>query len=98
VIEQPELHLHPALQYKFGAALAQIAKMSKSRDFRIVIETHSSQMIEAIGEGVRRDVVSGDDINITLFEKNDDDCTDITLSGFDSEGYLTNWPAGFLSA
>ncbi|WP_207809204.1 MULTISPECIES: AAA family ATPase [unclassified Pseudomonas] len=98
VIEQPELHLHPALQYKFGAALAQIASMSKSRDFRIVIETHSSQMIEAIGEGVRRNIITGDDINITLFEKNDNDCTDITLSGFDSEGYLTNWPAGFLSA
>jgi predicted ATPase len=98
VIEQPELHLHPALQYRFGLAIAKVASMDSAKNIKFVIETHSSQMIEAIGESIRQNIISGDDVNITLFEKNEEDCTEITLSGFDEEGYLVNWPAGFLSA
>ncbi|WP_460158388.1 AAA family ATPase [Pseudomonas sp. S3_E11] len=98
VIEQPELHLHPALQYRFGLAIAKVVSLATNIGFRIVIETHSSQMIEAIGESIRRGVIADSDICIALFEKNKNDCTEITMSGFDDEGYLMNWPAGFLSA
>lgn len=98
VIEQPELHLHPALQYKFGIAIAKVCKLASERGFKIVMETHSSQLIEALGDSIRSGVLTDQDINISLFEKNSSDCTEVAQSGFDPEGYLTNWPTGFLSA
>lgn len=100
VIEQPELHLHPALQYKFGIAIAKVIKLAKTMniDYNFVIETHSKQLIDAIGDSVSDDVVSKDDVNIALFEKSSTGTTKLRLAGFDSEGYLENWPAGFLSA
>lgn len=98
VIEQPELHLHPALQHRFGLAIAKVASLASGSGFRIVIETHSSQMIEAIGESIRKGTIEESDVSIALFEKNESDCTEVTMSGFDNEGYLMYWPAGFLSA
>lgn len=98
VIEQPELHLHPALQYKFGLAIAKAASLIGNDKFKFVIETHSKHLIDALGESVRDKTISESEINISLFEKNISEFTSVTLSGFDDEGYLKNWPAGFLSA
>ncbi|HEQ0105759.1 TPA: AAA family ATPase [Pseudomonas aeruginosa] len=98
VIEQPELHLHPALQYKFGSAIAKVASLVKDRDYNFVIETHSKHLIDAIGESISSNLIDEDQVNITLFEKKSSGISDIALSGFDSDGYLKDWPAGFLSA
>lgn len=98
VIEQPELHLHPALQYKFGLAIAKVASLAESENFNFVIETHSKHLIDALGKSVREKTISENDINIALFEKEKDGVTDVSFSHFDDEGYLIDWPAGFLSA
>ncbi|MEX0166822.1 AAA family ATPase [Pseudomonas brassicacearum] len=98
VIEQPELHLHPALQYKFGLAIAKVASLAESQNFNFVIETHSKHLIDALGKSVRDKILDENDINITLFEKEKNGVTEISFSGFDDEGYLIDWPAGFLSA
>lgn len=44
LIEQPELHVHPALQSKLGKILSRIPKTSN----RAIIETHSEHIIKAI--------------------------------------------------
>ena len=98
MIEQPELHLHPALQYRFGLAIAKVASLAESDNLIIVIETHSKHLIDALGASVRDKVISESLINIALFEKESGRPTSVTFSGFDEEGYLVNWPAGFLSA
>ncbi|AHF66273.1 AAA family ATPase [Pseudomonas cichorii] len=98
VIEQPELHLHPDLQYKFGLAIAKVASLADSKSFNFVIETHSKHLIDALGKSVRSNVMDESDINITLFEKEKNGKTLVSFSGFDDEGYLIDWPAGFLSA
>ncbi|UZE34727.1 AAA family ATPase [Pseudomonas sp. B21-059] len=97
VLEQPELHLHPALQYKFGRSLARVMSITKRPDLYFVIETHSKHLIDALGEAVREKEVSGSSVNITLFQKLDDGITETKISGFDEDGYLVNWPVGFLS-
>jgi hypothetical protein len=98
ILEQPELHLHPALQYKFGSAIAKVATLANKKDFIFIIETHSKHLIDALGQSIRENELSEDQVNITLFEKMDDGDTETSLSGFDNEGYLINWPIGFLSA
>lgn len=97
VIEQPELHLHPALQYKFGRAISKVAALGKDQGYNFVIETHSKSFIEALGESIRVGELSSDDVSIGLFEKNAHGVTEVNFSGYDEEGYLVNWPAGFLS-
>ncbi len=97
VLEQPELHLHPALQYKFGRSLAKVINKTKRADLYFVIETHSKHLIDAIGESIRENEISASVINITLFEKQKNGVTHTQISGFDDEGYLINWPVGFLS-
>lgn len=97
VLEQPELHLHPALQYKFGLAIAKVCEKSEKLNLYFVIETHSKHLIDAIGESIRNKTIKEDIVNIALFEKGSDGITKTELSSFDENGYLMNWPVGFLS-
>lgn len=97
VLEQPELHLHPALQYKFGLAIAKVISQAKRLDLYFIIETHSKHLIDAIGESVRHNIIDESIVNIAIFEKPETGVTTTTISGFDSDGYLVNWPIGFLS-
>lgn len=97
VIEQPELHLHPELQHKFGRAISKIAQLQGGEDFCFIIETHSKHIVDAIGESIEKKVLDNNDVNITTFEKDSIGYTRTSLSGFDEDGYLINWPAGFLS-
>lgn len=97
VLEQPELHLHPALQYKFGLAIAKVLNRAQKQDLYFVIETHSKHLIDALGEAIREQQIPEQIVNIALFEKSESGVTQTKISGFNSEGYLINWPVGFLS-
>lgn len=97
VIEQPELHLHPEMQYRFAQAIVKIVSISENLNLRFIFETHSKHMIDAFGHAIQDGKLSSDVINIALFEKSDDKCTHLKTSGFDEDGYLENWPVGFLS-
>lgn len=49
IIEEPESHLHPAMQAAFAKLLAQVVKQG----IRVVITTHSDWLLEQIGNLVR---------------------------------------------
>lgn len=92
-IEQPELHLHPALQAKL---MDIIAKIAMEKDVRFVIETHSETIINRIGLLIDKGKVNNKDIEITIFDKKfGDSKTQVLKSTFDEEGYLKDWPIGF---
>jgi len=100
-IEQPELHLHPRLQAILADLFIQAVKLAKENgvDLRLVIETHSEQIINRLGRRVSEGVMSHDDVGVTLFDKaNFDVPTEVTVTGFDQEGFITNWPYGFFEA
>lgn len=96
-IEQPELHLHPYLQHMFGRAIAKIAQLQNVSNFCFILETHSKHIIDAIGECIEESELGHEDVSVTLFEKDKSGFTKTQLSSFDSDGYLIDWPAGFLS-
>jgi AAA15 family ATPase/GTPase len=96
-IEQPELHLHPHMQHKFGKAIAQIANLKDENDFCFIVETHSKHIIDAIGESIEDRIINKEDVNVSLFERSAEGITTTLSSSFDNEGYLEVWPAGFLS-
>ena len=100
-IEQPELHLHPAHQAKIADVLANAIKLGESEGVvnpNFVIETHSSSIINRLGQLIRRGEIREDDINVLVFSKRDKNSqvkVDIQKSHYDSEGILQNWPYGF---
>lgn len=101
IIEQPELHLHPSYQYNLSKTFTKVISKAKNSDLdlKIIFETHSQNMIEALGECVEDDSIDikAEDISILVFDKNEDNSTKVTKSYFDENGFLENWPIGFFS-
>lgn len=95
VIEQPELHLHPHQQVLVARALA--ASASAEHGPMLMVETHSENMIGEIGRMVSRDELSPERVQILCVEAHPDGGAKIEQATFDEDGYLNNWPAGFLS-
>ncbi|HEA3193864.1 TPA: DUF3696 domain-containing protein, partial [Escherichia coli] len=100
IIEQPELHLHPSYQHNLASIFAKVVTKAKENnvDLKIIFETHSQTMIEALGEYIEEnESLSQDDISILVFEKDDKQQTIVKKSYFDENGFLKNWPVGFFS-
>lgn len=93
VIEQPELHLHPALQAKL---IDIIVKVAGQGNINFIIETHSETMVNRVGVSIAKNEISNENVGVIIFEKDfGEDDTIIKRGGFDEEGYLENWPVGF---
>lgn len=100
-IEQPELHLHPKLQAKLADVF--LASIEAAReigvDLRLVIETHSEQIVSTLGLRIGRGTAKSEDINIVLFEKaHMEQPTQVREAEFGPNGVLKNWPYGFFEA
>jgi hypothetical protein len=108
VVEQPELHLHPAFQSKladiFTASVSDTSnrgsEIGSRASLRIIAETHSPGLINRLGELVEAGRISPNDINVLLFEPDPEvkGATQVRVSEFDTEGVLQNWPIGFLDS
>lgn len=96
-IEQPELHLHPNMQYKMGKTFVDSTIISKKKqpDNKIIVETHSRSFIDAVGDSVAKGEIEAKDVAVYIFDIVDG-IFSIKLSEFDEEGYLNKWPIGFL--
>lgn len=100
-IEQPELHLHPRLQAVLADLFIQAVKAARSNgvEIRLVIETHSEQIINRLGRRVSEGAIEREDVAVVLFNKPSFTTpTDVQVTGFDKEGFITNWPYGFFEA
>lgn len=97
LIEQPELHLHPKMQSDLIDAFINCIKIGgKLKDkINIIIETHSQTIIERVGYLIYKEMISPENVNIYLFEKNTVNETVVRKSNYDNNGYLENWPIGF---
>lgn len=98
-IEQPELHLHPALQVKLtNAFMACIKSAEKSgQQLQLLIETHSETIINSFGRAIARGQISNGDVSVALFQKKRSNQTKVIISEFDTDGYLKDWPVGFFA-
>lgn len=99
VIEQPELHLHPAYQAKVAHLFAKVISTAKEtkKDIKFIFETHSQSMIDAIGDCIQQNEISKEDVNIMIFEKDKSNGSSAYSAHFDDDGYFVNWPIGFFS-
>lgn len=94
-IEQPELHLHPALQAKLINTFAQLVATENNRKIKFIMETHSETMINQLGYLICKKRLLPEMVNIVLFEKQADGNTKVTQVQFNEKGQLEKWPIGF---
>jgi predicted ATPase len=94
-IEQPELHLHPQLQAQLADVLVQITQSCR---IPLMIETHGEAIIDRIGQLIEEGKADRDDIQVLLFEPDEDNGgIKVRVSQYDEEGCLVNWPYGFFT-
>ncbi|WP_219706549.1 hypothetical protein [Burkholderia sp. COPS] len=95
--------MHPAFQEQladlFVAAATGDPEIHNGKTrIRVIAETHSSSLINRLGELIAEKKVSRDDVQVVMFDqKSVDGEMEIRISEFDGDGVLTNWPYGFFS-
>lgn len=96
VIEQPELHLHPAAQAELADLLVQAANVNRSR--RIIVETHSEHLIRKLQVLIAdpNKPIDNDQVAIYYVEKDENGESFIKKMEIAENGqFLTKWPSGF---
>lgn len=99
-IEQPELHLHPALQAKLTDAFIASISLAKEHNhqLQLILETHSETIVNRLGYAIAKGKLKPDDVSVLLFSKDKNtNNTVASTSSFDDAGYLCNWPNGLFS-
>ena len=94
LLEQPELHLHPAMQLKMADFLLACARSGR----QIIVETHSEHMINRLRRHVAEDE-SGENEELVrlLFAEQEAGNTTYRHSDINDLGGLdADWPKGFL--
>lgn len=90
VIEQPELHLHPAVQSR----LADFVLWARP-DLSVVVETHSEAFITRVRRRVADGSFEGSKVDIVFVDTSPEGSTSRNL-GVNEFGDLSEWPEGFL--
>lgn len=92
LLEQPEIHLHPALQMKLADYFIALAKSGKN----FVIETHSDHIVNRLVRRIVEDESSTlrDLVKIYFVEPGleGSSLNEVTV---DDESGIVNWPTGF---
>lgn len=107
LIEQPELHLHPNIQYKLAElfenyGMLQLDKDEKTfsrkdkRTSQLVIETHSEHLIRGFQVQVAKGNLSKDDIVIYYVSKDENGVSSLMEMELHDNGlFKSKWPKGF---
>lgn len=99
-IEQPELHLHPALQAKLVDAFIASIELAESNhnQVQLILETHSETIVNHFGRMIAKGRLKSNDVSVLLFDRDiETKKTEVKTSHYDEHGYLQNWPIGFFA-
>ena len=89
IIEQPELHLHPAVQSR----LADFLLIARP-DVRFIVETHSEYLITRLRRRIAEQSVAPEQAHVFFAEQNRG-MTKFQELSIDAMGNFEQWPQGF---
>ncbi|MFZ4623706.1 MAG: DUF3696 domain-containing protein, partial [Rhodoferax sp.] len=103
-IQQPELHLHPALQAAMGDVFIEASAANK----QILIETHSEHLLLRILKRIRQTHlqaaiapelnINADDVCVLYFDPSPDGTTTVKRLRITEDGeFMDRWPRGFFA-
>ena len=95
LIENPEVHLHPAGQATMGGFLVEVA----AAGVQVVLETHSDHVLNGVRRAVRNGVLAPSDVALHYFRPRHDAergaVAQVQSPQLDSDGNIDDWPDGF---
>ncbi len=91
LIENPEVHLHPAGQAKMGHFLAEVANSG----VQVILETHSDHILNGVRRAVKNKVIPADDVALHFFRPRTPGAEQVVSPRMDALGNIDEWPAGF---
>ena len=95
LIENPEVHLHPAGQAAIGRFLAQVA----TAGVQVIVETHSDHVLNGIRRAVKSKILSADNVALHFFrprsEIGQEEVPQVESPSMDADGNIDSWPEGF---
>lgn len=95
LIENPEVHLHPAGQATMGRFLAEVA----AAGVQVIMETHSDHVLNGVRRAVKNGVLTSGDVALHFFRSRHDAERDgvaqVQSPHLDDVGNIDDWPDGF---
>ena len=96
LIENPEVHLHPAGQAAMGEFLSEVA----AAGVQVVIETHSDHVLNGIRRAVKGGMPASGDVALHFFrprleDRDQQGGAQVESPIIDEDGNIDSWPAGF---
>ncbi len=98
LVEQPELHLHPALQAELISLIALQTQEDKNQGRaapQVLLETHSEHMVLRLRKLVRNKEIHPEDVIILVFENKDGQAQITPLKLNEKGDFNRPWPNGF---
>ena len=91
LIENPEVHLHPAGQALMGQFLADVAQAG----VQVILETHSDHILNGIRRTVKAGRLPAEQVSIHFFQSREDAGPQVVSPFLDRTGNIDPWPQGF---
>ena len=91
LIENPEVHLHPAGQALMGQFLAEVS----SAGVQVIVETHSDHVLNGIRRFVKSGRIQPEHVAIHFFRPYSTDMAQVVSPQMDASGNIDTWPDGF---
>lgn len=91
ILEQPEIHLHPAVQANLADVLIDA---HRTRGVQMIVESHSEHLLRRLQRRIAEQVISKDDVALYFCAAGQRGST-LTPLDLDLFGNITNWPAEF---
>lgn len=95
LIENPEVHLHPAGQAAMGEFLSEVA----AAGVQVILETHSDHVLNGVRRALKKKILSPHDAALHFFRLRQDDeqrgSVQVETPVLDRDGNVDVWPDGF---
>jgi len=91
LIENPEVHLHPAGQALMGMFLSEVAASGT----QVIVETHSDHVLNGIRRAVKASKLHPEQALIHFFRPRGGELDQVVSPALDPAGNIDMWPEGF---
>jgi predicted ATPase len=91
ILEQPEIHLHPAVQAGLADVLINAVQV---RDVQIIVESHSEHLLRRLQRRIAEEKLKADEVALYFCEYRKDQSELVPLE-VDTLGNIKNWPKDF---
>lgn len=91
LMEQPEIHLHPAVQSGLADVMLNVAQ---ARNVQVIVESHSEHLMRRLQRRVAEEEATSEDVKL-YFVSTDRGVAHVFDLDLNEWGEIKNWPANF---